>query len=115
MVETTNFREETAYRGADPQTLRLIERFTRVGSNTVMWTVTVDDPTTWTRPWAFAVPLTMDDGEPIFEYACHEGNYGLRNILSAARAEENAAEEDAKHGIVRAAPRAGEGVEDSER
>ena len=56
----------------------------------------------------------LDDGEPIFEYACHEGNYGLRNILSAARAEEKAAEEDAKNGIVRAAPRAGDG-EDAER
>jgi hypothetical protein len=115
VVETTNFREETAYRGANPETLRLIERFTRVASNKVMWAVTVDDPKTWTRPWTFAVPLTMDDGEPIFEYACHEGNYGLRNILSAARAEEKAAEEDAKSGIVRTAPRASDGGEDAER
>ena len=115
VVETTNFREETAYRGADPQTLRLIERFTRVASDKVMWAVTVDDPSTWTRPWTFAVPLTIDDAEPIFEYACHEGNYGLRNILSAARAEEKAAEEDAKNGIVRATPRATDGGEDAER
>jgi hypothetical protein len=57
----------------------------------------------------------MDDGEPIFEYACHEGNYGLRNILSAARAEENAADEDAKRGVVRAAPRVTDGGEDAER
>ena len=115
VVETTNFREETAYRGANPQTLRLIERFTRVAADKVMWAVTVDDPKTWTRPWTFAVPLTMDDNEPIFEYACHEGNYGLRNILSAARAEEKIAEEDAKNGIVRAAARPSDGGEDAER
>ena len=95
--------------------LRLIERFTRVAADKVMWAVTVDDPKTWTRPWTFAVPLTMDDDEPIFEYACHEGNYGLRNILSAARAEEKIAEEDAKNGIVRAAARPGDGGEDAER
>ena len=95
--------------------MRLIERFTRVAADKVMWAVTVDDPKTWTRPWTFAVPLTMDDDEPIFEYACHEGNYGLRNILSAARAEEKIAEEDAKNGIVRAAARPGDGGEDAER
>ena len=99
VVEPTNFRQETAYRGADPRSLRLIERFTRIAADKVMWAVTVDDPRTWTRPWAFAVPLTMDDDEAILEYGCHEGNYGLRNILSAARAEEKAAEEDARNGI----------------
>jgi hypothetical protein len=115
VVETTNFREDTAYRGANPQTLRLVERFARVAADRVMWSVTVDDPKTWTRPWTFAVPLTLDDGEPIFEYACHEGNYGLRNILSAARSEEKAAEEDATHGIGRATPRSNDGGEDAER
>jgi hypothetical protein len=48
----------------------------------------VDDATTWTKPWTFAVPLTVNDEEPVFEYACHEGNYAVRNMLSATRAEE---------------------------
>ena len=96
VVETKNFSEETAYQGADPHTLRLIERFTRVGATTVEWSVTVDDPSTWTRPWTFMLPLTLDPSQRIFEYACHEGNYGLRNILSGARAVERAAEEAAE-------------------
>jgi hypothetical protein len=95
VVETTNFRDEAAYRGANGATLRLIERFRRVGPSTVTWSVTVDDPTTWTQPWTFAMPLTMDDTQPVLEYSCHEGNLGLRNILSAARAEERRAEEEA--------------------
>jgi hypothetical protein len=114
VVETTNFREDTAYRGADPQTLRLIERFTRVAPDKVTWSVTVDDPKTWTRPWTFAVPLTLDDREPVFEYACHEGNYGLRNILSAARAEENAVANDVT-GTKRIAPRSSDDAEEAER
>jgi len=98
VVETTNFREEGVYRGANPETLKLIERFTRVAPDKVLWSVTIDDPQTWTKPWSFAMPLTMDDKQPVLEYSCHEGNYGLRNILSAARAEEakKAAEEAAK-------------------
>jgi len=54
----------------------------------VPWQVTVDDPTTWTRPWTFAMPLTMDESQPFMPYECHEGNYGVPNILSATRAEE---------------------------
>jgi hypothetical protein len=57
----------------------------------VRWSVTVEDPKTWTKPWTFSMPLTMNDSEPIMLYECHEGNYGLRNILSAARAEEHGA------------------------
>ena len=91
VVVTTNFREDTAYRGANPKTLRLVERFTRVAADRVDWVVTVDDPSTWTRPWTFSVPLTKDDNQRIFEYACHEGNYSMFNILSGARAEEKAA------------------------
>jgi hypothetical protein len=91
VVETTNFRDETAYRGSNAATLRLIERFTRVAPATVKWSVTVNDPETWTQPWTFAMPLTMDASQPVLEYSCHEGNYGLRNILSAARAAEAAA------------------------
>jgi hypothetical protein len=93
VVETTNFRDDSAFRGANAETLRLTERFTRVGPTTVKWAVTVEDPKTWTKPWTFAMPLTMDDTQPVLEYACHEGNLGLRNILSAARAEEKKAEE----------------------
>jgi hypothetical protein len=70
--------------------LHLIERFTRVGPNIVQWAVTVNDPTTWTRQWTFEVPLTMDPTQLVYEYACHEGNYGLVNILSGARAKDRA-------------------------
>jgi hypothetical protein len=90
VVETTNFREGEGYRGSNGATLRLTERFTRVGPRTVKWQVTLEDPSTWARPWTFAMPLTMDDTQPVLEYSCHEGNLGLKNILSSARAEENA-------------------------
>ena len=86
VVETTNFK--TPYRGSNPKTMRLIERFTRVSPNVVQWAVTVDDPKTWTRLWTFEVPLTLDPTQPVYEYACHEGNYGLINILSGARAKD---------------------------
>jgi hypothetical protein len=71
--------------------LKLVERFTRIAPNKLRWSVTVDDPTTWTRPWTFAMPLTLDEKEEMLEYACHEGNYGIANILSVARAKEKAA------------------------
>jgi hypothetical protein len=96
VVETTNFKDETAYRNANGATLKLTERFTRTAPDTVTWALTVDDPKTWTRPWTFAMPLTRDATQPVLEYGCHEGNLGLRNILSAARAEEKAAAEAAK-------------------
>jgi hypothetical protein len=88
VVETTNFREEGIYRNANPATLKIIERFTRTAADTVKWSVTIDDPSTWTRPWTFSMPLTKDDSGPVLEYGCHEGNLGLMNILSAARSEE---------------------------
>ena len=59
-----------------------------VAPKTIAWSVTLDDARTWTRPWTFAMNLTKDPTQPVFEYACHEGNYGLMNILSAARADE---------------------------
>jgi hypothetical protein len=89
VVETTNFKERSVYRNANPATLKLTERFTRTAPDKVRWAVTVEDPTTWTRPWTFALPLTVDPN-PLPLYECHEGNYGLKNILSAARAEERA-------------------------
>ena len=86
VVETTNFTDKVPYRGSS-DTLRLVERFTPVAPNIVEWSVTFDDPATWARPWTFAMNLTKT-GEPPFEYACHEGNYAMRNILGIARAEE---------------------------
>ncbi len=91
VVDTTNFGLLQAYRGSR-EGLHLVERFTRTGPKSVDWRVTVDDSHTWARPWTFAIPLVEDDGQPIFEYACHEGNYGIRNILAGAR-------EDQKKGI----------------
>ena len=99
VVETTNFREESVYRGANPERLRLVERFRPIGGGRLEWSVTVDDPTTWTTPWTFSMPLTANPDERIMEYACHEGNRAMANILSAARAEERAVEEAAKKGI----------------
>jgi hypothetical protein len=92
VVETTNFTARSAYRGANADRLKLVERFTRVAPDKISWTVTVDDPTTWTRPWTFSIPLTMNDTEPVYEYACHEGNYAIRNILNGSRAAEKAAD-----------------------
>ena len=88
VVETTNFRDPN--RGASEK-LHLIERFKPTGPNNVEWSVTYDDAATWARSWTFAMSLTKDPTQAPFEYACHEGNYGLHNILSAARAEEKAA------------------------
>jgi hypothetical protein len=85
VVDVGNFSERALYRGSR-DTLRLTERFTRVG-DALRYEVTVDDPDTWTRPWTAAVELApQPDG--MFEYACHEGNHSMRNILSAARAAE---------------------------
>jgi hypothetical protein len=90
VVESSSFRDESAYRNARGATLKLTERFVRIAPDKVRWTVTVEDPATWTRPWTFSLPLTADDN-PVPSYECHEGNYGLKNILSAARAEERKA------------------------
>ena len=87
VVETTNFTAAAAYRGASPASLRVIEHFTLVGPETIAWTATLDDPTTWTRSWTIGMPLRRSR-TPLLPFDCHEGNYGLRNILSAARAEE---------------------------
>ena len=84
VVETTNFLRETNFmRGATTPNLTLVERLTRVDADTLRYDVTVDDPTVWTRPWTFSVPMRRNP-EPVYEYACHEGNYGLYNILAGA-------------------------------
>ena len=87
VVETTNFTSASAYRNANPDTFRVIERFTRVAADRIEWTATLDDPKTWTVPWTIAMPLTSDTNQ-IYPFECHEHNYGMRNILSAARAAE---------------------------
>ena len=90
VVETTNLIEASAYGGASER-LKITERFRPTSRTTIEWSATFDDPTTWVRPWTFGMRLTRDDSQPVFEYACHEGNEGLRGILSAARAAEQAA------------------------
>jgi hypothetical protein len=86
VVTTVNFTGKTNFRGASEH-LRLVERFTRVDRDTINYEFTVDDPSSFTKPWAAAIPMTKTEG-PIFEYACHEGNYGMTNLLAGARAEE---------------------------
>jgi hypothetical protein len=86
VVDTTNFTDKTAFRGSSAN-LHVVERFRRVNADTVLYQFTVDDPSTWTHAWSAEIPMTKIQG-PIFEYACHEGNYGMRNNLSGARADE---------------------------
>jgi hypothetical protein len=91
VVETTNFTGEThmGYNNRyNSEQYRFVERFTPTGPKTLTWEVTIDDPGTFVRPWTFAMQLTRDDTQQVFEYACHEGNRGLENILRGARAEE---------------------------
>jgi len=87
VVETINFDPRSTYRNGSPK-MKLTERFKPLAADQIEWSMTVDDPETWTKPWTFGMTLTADPNQPLFEYACHEGNYAMRNILSAARAEE---------------------------
>ena len=87
IVETIHFSPQSDFRGAH-ENLLLTERFTRVGPEQLQYEFTVDDPTTWTAPWTAVVPWTRTD-DPIFEYACHEGNIGMEGILAGARADES--------------------------
>ena len=86
VVETTNFAPKINFRGAGPR-LNLVERFTRVAADTLQYEFTVDDPTIWTKPWTAVIPMKQAS-EQIYEYACHEENFAIRNILSGARADE---------------------------
>jgi hypothetical protein len=97
VVETTNFSEKNPFRGVASPSMRLTERFTRVSDEVIKYTFTVDDERTWPQPWSAEVPLRQTQG-PIFEFACHEANYGVTNILAGARAEEKRAEEAARKG-----------------
>ena len=83
VLETSNFSEQAEFRGSNAN-LYLVERFTRSGPDTLTYEFTVTDPTTWTSPWTVTFPLTRTS-EPVYEYACHEGNQGLLNILTVAR------------------------------
>ncbi len=83
IIETRNFRQATNFSGSSKDT-ELVERFTRIDPDTVLYEFTIDDPNNYTRPWTAAIPFRRTDG-PIFEYACHEGNYGLHGIMAGAR------------------------------
>ena len=92
MVETQNFLRETGFRrGSTDEHLNLTERFTRVAPDTLMYEAAIDDPTVWTTAWTYQIPMQLND-QPMYEYACHEGNYGLYNMLAGAREAEKAAE-----------------------
>ena len=84
VVETTNFSPKSDFRGS-AESLHLVERYTRAGPDTLNYEVTVIDATTWTRPWTVLISLNRSE-DAIFEYACHEGNYGMEGILSGHRA-----------------------------
>ena len=86
VVTTTNFTDKTIFRGSSAN-LKIVERFTRVDPDTLDYQFSIDDPESFTRSWTAAVPMTKTDG-PIFEYACHEGNYGMTNVLKGARTED---------------------------
>jgi hypothetical protein len=89
VVETTGFSGVFPLTSPASMDLRLVERFRQLVPGSLEWSVTLDDPSAWTRPWTIAVPLTKTDEEAhALEYACHEGNYALRNMLSGARATE---------------------------
>jgi hypothetical protein len=96
VVETTNFTSKTNFRGSPQstrqdilasETMRVVERFRMTGPDTIDYRFTVEDPSVWTRSWSGEAPLRRFEG-PIYEYACHEGNYGVANILRAARVQE---------------------------
>ena len=86
VIETSRFLRETSFAdGWTGSSLQLVERLSRVSEDTLLYQATVDDPTVWTRPWTFEIPMASSD-QPLYEYACHEGNYGLTNILKGALA-----------------------------
>jgi hypothetical protein len=88
VVETSNLHESRLIAGFPAANVRVVERFTRTDADSIDYQFTIDDPTTWTKPWTAAVPIAKTT-EEIYEFACHEGNYGLMNILKGARAQEN--------------------------
>ena len=95
VIETTNFRTDdgVVYQGANPETYKITERFTRVAPDTVNYEFTVSDPMTWTKPWTAVVPWTkIDPKEQMYEYMCHEDNFDIVHLLSGARSREKKGE-----------------------
>jgi hypothetical protein len=93
VIETTNLNGKNPFRGSSDR-MKVTERLWRADANTLGYTFTIDDPATWSAPWTAEAPMTKSVG-PIFEHACHEGNYGVRNTLAGARREEKEAAEAA--------------------
>ena len=100
VVDTTNFSPKSRFQNASSENLHVVERFTRIDPKTIQWDVTVNDPTTWTKPWTATV-LLRSTPEHIFEMACHEGNEGLSGALSGNRTLERAAEAQAAKKVSR--------------
>jgi hypothetical protein len=99
IVETTNFNDNSNYNGGNrpySRDTRLTERFERIDPDTIRYQATIDDPSTWTRPWTVAFPLKRDPRYYLFEFACHEGNYlSMTSMLGGARlAEKRASHEN---------------------
>jgi len=91
VVETKKFKRETAFaNGRTTSELHLVEKFTRTSPDTLMYEFTVNDPRVWTKPWTAQILMTLSD-QPMYEYACHEGNYGLPGILGGGKARDEAA------------------------
>ena len=100
VIESSGFTNKTALAGTrHTEKLRVVERLTRTADDTITYEATVTDPETWTAPWKVSVPLTTQPGYEVYPYECHEGNNALRNMLSAARAEEKVIEEYVKKGL----------------
>jgi hypothetical protein len=96
VVETTNFNDKLGIGpngGGVPQSeaMKIVERFTRTGENSIDYELKVDDPKTYTAPWTIAFPITHEPGYQLFEYACHEGNMAMRNMITGTIAEQAAA------------------------
>jgi hypothetical protein len=94
VVESMHFNRLTGLRGSTPDA-RLVERFTRIGPDAIQYEFTIEDPATWTSPWTARVELQRTE-EPLYEYACHEGNYSMEGILAGARADDREAAQSAR-------------------
>jgi hypothetical protein len=107
VIETTNFTDRTGVQGGNgnglrhSETMRLVEHFTRIADDVLLYDMTIDDPKTYTKSWTVAIPLISPPGFKPLPYECHEGNGAIKYIMSAERAEDRALEEDLKKGIVR--------------
>jgi hypothetical protein len=110
VIDTTNFSSRTVVgQNQTSELLHVSERLTRVSAETIQYEATIEDPRTWVRPWTVTVPISTQPGYQIFSYECHEGNFALRNILSAARAEEQATADAVRKGTPPPEPTAWQG------